>query len=345
MSKKVCILSIDGGGIRQVIPSLILSYIEEQLKIENPSGRLSDYFDFFIGADMGAILTSLLLIPDENGRSKYAANEVSNFFTQNAEAIFDVSIWKRLKSMGGMTDEKYSSRNLEKLLNERIADVRLGEVVKPLMITSYDVRNREARLYSYTDAQDPIRNFYLKDLCRASTAIPHYFEPARIESETGTPFTLVSGSLFANNPTMLAYAEVRKMNFAQILDDEDMPVFPMAKDLFVLSLGTGEVKKPYYYDTVKDWGGLNWLKPIIDMLTSSNSETVDYQMRQLFATITTSNEYIRLNPKLKNVSVEIDDASIENIRNLVALSETFIQESKTELDLIIDKLMAYKRVL
>jgi len=345
MKKKVCVLSIDGGGIRQVIPSIVLKYIEEQLQNENPKARLSDYFDFFIGSDMGGVLTSLLLIPDENGRSKYEAKDASEFFTQNGESIFDVSIWKRLKSMGGMTDEKYSSRKLEKLLDEKIGDIRLGDVVKPLMITAYDLRNREARLYSYTDAQDPIRNFYLKDLCRASAAIPSYFEPARIESETGTPFSLVSGSLFANNPTMLAYAETRKMNFASILEDEDLPVFPMAKDLFVLSLGAGEVKKPYYFDTVKDWGEMSWLKPIMDMVTSSNSETVDYQMRQLFATVSPSNDYIRLNPKLKKVSAEIDDASAENIRNLVAFSEEFIEENRTELDLVVEKLIAYKRVI
>jgi patatin-like phospholipase/acyl hydrolase len=344
MKKKVCVLSIDGGGIRQIIPSVILKYIEDVLKKENPNARLSDYFDFFVGADMGGILTSLLVIPDANGRSKIDAKAALEFFTNNGEAIFDVSIWKRLKSMGGMTDEKYSSKKLEGLLNDLMGDNRLGDVVKPLMLSAYDVRNREAKLYSFTDAQNPIRNFYLRDLCRASAAIPSYFEPARIKSETETPFTLVSGSLFASNPTMMAYAETRKMNFATILEDDDKPVFPMAQDLFVVSLGAGEVKKPYYFDTVKDWGEMSWLKPIMDMLTSSNSETVDYQMRQLFSTVTPTNDYIRLNPKLKGVATEIDDASADNIRNLVDFSENFIKENKADLDLIVDKLIAYNRV-
>lgn len=344
MERKACILSIDGGGIRQIIPGKILHYLEMRLMEKDKNYRLSDFFDLFVATDMGSILTSLYVIPGDNGRPKYTAQKALDVFLTKGSHIFDVSLWKKVKSMGGMTDEKYSSKKLELLLKEYMGNHRLGDATKPLMMTAYDVRNRKANFYSYTDAQNPIRNFYLRDLCRASSAIPTYFETARVESESKTPFSLISGNLFASNPSMMAYAEARKMNFSSILSFNEKPVCPLAQDLFILSLGTGEIQKPYYYDSIKDWGGLNWLKPLIDISYSSQSETIDYQMKQLFDTTTSSDDYFRLNPKLKGVSNEIDDASEENISNLVDLSELFIKEHKLELDRIVEKLIAYNRV-
>ncbi len=343
MERKACILSIDGGGIRQIIPGLILNYIEGELRKTSKAYRISDFFDLVVGTDMGGILATMYVVPDETGRSKYTSAEAVEVFLKHGSDIFDISLLKKIRSMGGMTDEKYSSRKLEALLRNLIGDNRLGDAVKPIMLTAYDVRNRQSNFYSYTDAQNPIRNFYLRDLCRASAAIPTYFETARVESETGTPFSLISGNLFAANPTMMAYAEARKMDFSTLLNNPEKPVCPLAQDLFILSIGTGEVKNPYYYDSVKDWGNLNWLKPIIDISYSANSEAIDYQMQQLFDTTTSSDDYFRMNPQLKGSSSEIDDASEENIRNLVALSEEYIIAHKSELDQIIEKLIAYNR--
>ncbi|GKV30412.1 hypothetical protein SLEP1_g39223 [Rubroshorea leprosula] len=44
--KLVTILSIDGGGIRGIIPGIILSFLESELqKLDGEDARLADYFD------------------------------------------------------------------------------------------------------------------------------------------------------------------------------------------------------------------------------------------------------------------------------------------------------------
>ena len=55
------ILSIDGGGIRGIIPGQILVALEEKLqaKTNNPEARIGDYFDMVAGTSTGAILTAL----------------------------------------------------------------------------------------------------------------------------------------------------------------------------------------------------------------------------------------------------------------------------------------------
>tara|TARA_B100000949_G_C13982148_1_gene325636 strand:+ start:405 stop:578 length:174 start_codon:yes stop_codon:yes gene_type:complete len=48
---------------------------------------------------------------------------------------------------------------------------------------------------------------------------------------------------FANNPALCAYAEARKLEFSKILNRKDKPDTPSAKDMVLVSVGTGTVKK------------------------------------------------------------------------------------------------------
>lgn len=74
--------------------------------------------------------------------------------------------------------------------------------------------------------------------------------------------------MFANNPALCAYAEARKMDLSKILNQENKPNLPSAKDMIIVSSGTGSVENPFYYKDFKDAGELKWLSPIIDILMS-----------------------------------------------------------------------------
>ncbi|KAL5099292.1 hypothetical protein RYX36_003619, partial [Vicia faba] len=46
----ITVLSIDGGGVRGIIPGVILAYLESQLQeIDGADARLADYFDVIAG--------------------------------------------------------------------------------------------------------------------------------------------------------------------------------------------------------------------------------------------------------------------------------------------------------
>jgi patatin-like phospholipase/acyl hydrolase len=56
--KKIRILSVDGGGIRGVIPGTILAQLEKILqKKSNSERKLGDYFDMIAGTSTGGILS------------------------------------------------------------------------------------------------------------------------------------------------------------------------------------------------------------------------------------------------------------------------------------------------
>ena len=102
MAKKsnglIRILSIDGGGIRGIIPGQILVRLEEKLNnklkekgIDNPDARVADYFDLIAGTSTGGILTCAYLCPHpgDKEKSKFTAREVVNLYLNNGSKIPD----------------------------------------------------------------------------------------------------------------------------------------------------------------------------------------------------------------------------------------------------------------
>ncbi|MEO2072996.1 MULTISPECIES: patatin-like phospholipase family protein [Zunongwangia] len=341
--RKVRILSIDGGGIRGILPGTILTYIEEQLrnKTGNPDAKIGEYFDFIAGTSTGGILSLVYLCPDEQGNFKYGAKEALDIYLDQGDEIFDVSLGKKLRSLGGISDEKYDEKELEEALSDFLEERTLKDVLKPCLITSYDIRNRKAHFFTSADANSDIFNYKLKDVARATSAAPTYFEPAKIKSIYGTPHFLIDGGVFANNPALCAYAEARTMKFSKILNDEKLPDNPGAKDMLIVSIGTGTVKEAYTYKEFKDAGAIKWIKPLIDIMMSGNSETVDYQLKQIYETLAVADceDYHRIQPKISLASSEMDKADIDNLKALYQDGLSAVRDYKEELDIIIDKLL------
>ncbi len=343
--KKIRILSLDGGGIRGILPATILNYLEQELRSrEGNEVRLGDYFDLFVGTSTGGILSILYNIPDKNLRPKISAEKALHLYVKEGFRIFNLDLFKRLSSMAGLIDEKYDAHSLTELMNEYCGDLMLRDLLKPTMVTAYDFRNRSAKFFTSADAHDKVKNFYLRDVARATSAAPTYFEPVRIHSELGTPYSLLDGGVFANNPSLCAYSEARKMDFAEVLCDAEKPTHPTAKNMLIVSISTGTENKKYKFRQMRDRGIVNWVKPIIDILMSGNAETVSYQLRQIWDTLDEEHQgdYYRLDPSLHNASEEMDDASFENTKNLQEAGLVFIDKNQEMLEGIVEKLIAHK---
>ncbi len=328
------ILSIDGGGIRGIIPGQVLVSLEETLKEKsgNPEARIVDYFDLIAGTSTGGILTCIYLCPseDDSTKAKFSAEDAVNLYLENGDEIFDVSLWQKIRSGAGVLDEKYSADELEESLNDYLGNLKLNELMKPCLITAYDIRRRKSHFFCQHEAQESdAENFYVKDVARATSAAPTYFQTSRVKSMTSVVYPLIDGGVFANNPTLCAYAEAR-----------NLPSKPKAKDMFILSLGTGKVEKPFYYKEAKDWGQVQWVKPIIDIMMSGVSETVDYQLKQIFDAVDKPKQYVRIEPDLNNASAAMDDASLENLKELKKAGELSATINKKLLDKVAETLIA-----
>ncbi|ASB49761.1 patatin-like phospholipase family protein [Alkalitalea saponilacus] len=344
--KKTTILSIDGGGIRGILPGVVIAYIEQQLqKREGEDVRLSDYFDLIAGTSTGGILSCLYLTPNEEGRPKFTASEAVSLYLENGSSIFNRPWYRKISNPAALFKAKYDVEALEKIVLSYLGDARLSQCVKPCLITAYDFFQRRSIFFNKKDTlKGEIFDYYLRDIARSTSAAPTYFKPSRIYSVFNAPLSLIDGGVFANNPAMCAYAEARTSDFSRLLDRSDKPAFPGVDDMLVISIGTGSKGEPYHFNKAKKWGVAGWLPPLIDILMSGNSETVDYQLKQLFAT--SKNEerggYYRLAPSVGEACTKLDDASHKNMKLLEEAGRSFVAENREILNEIVDLLILNK---
>ena len=347
IKKKVRILSIDGGGIRGIIPATIIWHLEQRLQARagNPDARISDYFDFVAGTSTGGILACTYLMPDPQrpGRPKLSAREsLAMYLEQGGCGTFSRSLYRKLTSMMGLLDEKYCSQALEKALKRCFGKTRLRDFLKPCLVTAYNITSRRAFFFTSLDARkDANQDFYAWQAARATASAPSFFSPALVTSGAGDTLPLVDGGVFANNPTLCAFTEAQKARFAQMPGFTGKPDHPTPSDMMIVSLGTGADKESYHYEKVKSKGIAGWVKPIIDILMSASTDTVDYQLQELFANQPRNchGRYYRINPSLGSADAVMDNITPRNRWALHQAALDYIEANREKMEGIVEQLI------
>jgi patatin-like phospholipase/acyl hydrolase len=206
--KKVTILSIDGGGIRGLIPAVFLARLEKEIQriTNNSEARLSEYFDLMIGTSTGGLLSILYATPSEDGtRSKYSAEEGVKLYKKHGPMIFPSSwFWARK-----FFRNKYSPNYLNNLLLRKLGDTKLGSLRTPVAITAFNTTTDSAYIFRSWRASNQAQDFYLRDVARATSAAPTYFPPAEfgfvgMNSDATPKQSFIDGGVSANNPSLIA---------------------------------------------------------------------------------------------------------------------------------------------
>jgi uncharacterized protein len=311
------ILSIDGGGIRGVIPAVVLAEIERR------TGRpIAETFDLVAGTSTGGILALGLSRPGANGHPRYAASELVGLYEAEGAKIFRRDPWRRFIALENLLDEKYSAKGIEEVLKEYFEDTTMSQALTEVLVTSYDIERRQPYLFKRHKAQkDPRREWPMWQAARATSAAPTYFEPAKLEFKNSKDYlALVDGGVYANNPAMCGYVEARKL-------------WPGEKDFLVVSLGTGELTRSIPYDQAKNWGLARWAQPILGVVFDGVSDAVDYQLADLCADEETRvDQYFRFEVVLTEGNDDMDDASRTNIRVLKLLADRLVDRRAADLE-------------
>jgi patatin-like phospholipase/acyl hydrolase len=91
------ILSIDGGGIRGLIPALVLAELERRLADASGSKRqLADYFHLLAGTSTGGLIALGLTAPDPNrpGLARMDGPQLVRLYRSAGPRIFGFG-WQR----------------------------------------------------------------------------------------------------------------------------------------------------------------------------------------------------------------------------------------------------------
>ena len=235
---------MDGGGIRGIISCVILKYIEDKLKeIHDENAKIGDYVDFIAGTSTGALIASLLLSPSTENpkRAKHSITDALN--------IYSKTFWTILNNPLSVLKDNLPTLVLEEQLKIVFGEAELKDMIRPCAIVSYDTEHQKPKIFNSIDGISPFRNFYVKDICRASSAAPTYFEPAKIKSFADQEFSCIDGGVFANNPTFVGFIETQKINFNKYFKDELKynGTAPL-QEFIIISLGNGSRAKSYKHE-------------------------------------------------------------------------------------------------
>ena len=345
----ITVLSIDGGGIRGIIPGTILAFLEAELqKLDGEEVRLADYFDIISGTSTGGLVTAMLTAPDENSRPLFAAKDIIDFYSDHGPKIFpQVSSYfpQTTKIMKALSGPKYDGKYLHNVTKEKLGSIKLHQTLTNVAIPTFDIKKLQPTIFSsYEVKNKPSLDALLSDICIATSAAPTYL-PAH-SFETKDPdgkvreFNLIDGGVAANNPTLIAVGEVMKQIMKGSSDFFAIKQMDYRR-LLVISLGTGSQKEEEKYnaDGAAKWGLVGWLTdggstPLVDVFTQASADMVDYHLSVVFQALHSEKNYLRIqDDTLTGVVASVDIATKQNLEDLVKVGENLLKKPMARVNL------------
>lgn len=219
------ILSIDGGGVRGIIPAVWLA------KLEEITGRPTrDHFDFLAGTSTGAVLAAGLAVG-------IPAKDLVRFYEDDAPVVFR-KIWLVSQVVRFFTGNLYSVATLNRLLREKLKDepdLTLNTLPNDILVTAKRLSDGQPYYFVKDRPDEPAGKtgrLRLADCVTASAAAPTYFEPwevAGLSPEKAKREMVDGGTGVAGNPVYQACVEAFEFNAARYNQHNSI----------VVSLGTG----------------------------------------------------------------------------------------------------------
>lgn len=332
MEKKFTILSIDGGGIRGIIPAKVLTELERELKTKQPEKELYEHFDLICGTSTGAILSIGLALG-------ISASSLLDFYKTNASLIFPKWLFRIIPTQAKVfISTMYSNKRLRKKLQEVFTDANGGE--EPLLydlktkvcIPTYNGMMGEINVLKTKHHPDYVRDYKLPahEVAMASASAPVYFPPHTFKYNnrfgSGVNINMIDGGLFANNPTLIG-----------ILEAGDKLNIPLSQ-IRVLSIGTGKGKQ-----IVKTkWLPHNfwyWFIPkprLLEIILHSQAQMTE-QYINFFKRATggenqTNFQYLRVQHEFGDKVIDLNASSKKSLESLEAIGDEL---SKKQLSTII----------
>ena len=349
--KKITILSIDGGGIRGIIPGTILAFLESKLQeLDGPDARVADYFDVIAGTSTGGLVTSMLTAPNENNRPLYAAKDLTRFYIEHGPKIFPQRnhfLSSAVNMFGKVMGPKYDGKYLRSLINRLLGDITLKETLTQVIIPAFDIKLLQPVIFSTLDAKwDALKNPKLADVCISTSAAPtflpgHEFQTKDSKGNTRN-FDMVDGGVAANNPTLAALTHVTKEMSILRKRSELLKIKPMeAKRMLILSLGTGVAKNDEKYSAAMSskWGMIGWIyhrgaTPIVDIFSDASADMVDYHISSIFQSEHNDRNYLRIQDDTLSGDVSsVDIATQQNLLKLIEVGESLLKKPLSRVNL------------
>jgi len=364
-SKKTIILTVDGGGIKGVIPATFLQAIESSLN--KPSYKL---FDLVGGTSTGGIISVALTSPNlaANKNLPYTATEIVQIYQNDGSKIF-VPQGCEVETCAEYYADNGSGGGVEPYLqsilgsstklsdNYKFMQGLIDARVKQMFTTSYIVNSQGNAvadpvlgtdygpyLFNWKNAAISFNDdYYVWEAARATSAAPTYFPIANVGGDTllrsDTPEKwMVDGGMMSNDPAVWGVTEAIRTGLASSLSD-----------IIVISLGTGiypgnagvGINNNVGFTVLADgnWSKTPWLEPgLFDLEGAANDggailnvildAVQEVSNSQLQALQKSGLQYYRLEPRLTLAQSQMDNIDPANINSLIQTADDYLKSTE-----------------
>lgn len=328
--KRIKILSIDGGGIRGIIPAKVLAELELELNKLEPGVNLYEKFDLICGTSTGAILAIAigLGIP---------ASDLVKFYILNATVIFPKWFLKIIprKSRAILTSI-YSNKKLRKKLIEIYSSANGGtppllkDLKTNVCIPVYNGNDGKINVLKTKHNDEYFRDYKLPahEVALSSASAPIYFPPNSFnfsnEYGSGVNVNMVDGGLFANNPALIGLFEAtEKMGYE-------------FSDIDLISIGTGRGKQ-IIKSNWKPKGIWYWLVPkprLLDLILDSQAQITEQYILFLNKIVSKQNdsfEYLRIQHEFGGEAIDLNASSKSDLQRLESIGDELAKNNMNRL--------------
>lgn len=287
------ILSIDGGGVRGIVPTVILQRLAAEPRL---AGWL-DRVDLFAGTSTGGLIALAL-------GANLDLGAIRALYEERSPRVFRDSWWDDVRDLGKILGADYDVENLSCELDAVFGDLTLGQLPRRVLVTAFDLDNEDPtartwkpKIFHNFPGPDSDGSVPVAKVGAYTSAAPTYF--ASVDG-------FVDGGVFATNPSMCALAQTQDERVAA---DERAEL----DEIRLLSLGTGRSLE-YLEGDDHDWGYLQWVRPLIAIMLDGVNGIADYQCAQILGS-----RYHRLAPTFPpGTTIGMDD--VDRVPELVAFA-------------------------
>ncbi|SHM77122.1 patatin-like phospholipase family protein [Flavobacterium chilense] len=372
---KILILTIDGGGIKGILPSYFLEQLESAMGMS-----CYQIFDIVGGTSTGGIIATGLTSPMDNIYPMSAAS-ILDIYKKNGDKIFVSQEFSDLKYVSLYYGDDGNGNGIEPYLQEIYGSSSLSNAkqnmaenlngkTKHVFTTSYTINSSGGvianpqkgsdygpYLFNWRDASvSASDDYFVWEAARATSAAPTYFPVANVGGAQGANSEanqrwVVDGGVMSNNPAIWAISEAFRTQLVSSLSD-----------IVLVSLGTGSYPGGAGLVTTRqgdldpdngNWGDAPWLaSDLYDLEGVENgdgaiikiiTEAVQLVSNQQIIGLQNSGlSYYRLEPTISQAQSQMDNIQQSNIESLINTAKDYLDsvEGSTIFNQIVEELKA-----
>ncbi len=325
------ILSIDGGGLRGVVPITVLKKVEELT-----GKKIHESFDLIAGTSTGGLITCAVSLknPDKPNEALYSLDQVMDVYINRGHEIFPQhnKLQDLIHKGRDLLKPMFDADGIDKVLKDLVKGYRMSDCLNNIMVCSYDLNNNMPLFFKSRDVKrNPAQNALLYDICRATSAGPTYLPsyPMNYPNDNEDPKrNCIDGGVYVNNPSMAALAEFSK-HFHEYLPESSEENDIDYKKVFVLSVGTGTYACKISESDTKSKGELYWATRIVEIMMRGVNRTTDYEMQQMMV----AGNYVRLTINIdSDAHSDMSDSSAETTHYLIDAAQEQIIDNAEKME-------------